>query len=106
LRVERLRSIRSYIFGWVKLGVVALVVTAPAVADDVDDDVLVERLPELEGQPGHPDAGLRVVAVDVEDRRRDHPGHVGAVDRGPGLGGEVVKPTWLFTMMWMVPPVR
>ena len=62
--------------------VVALVVTAAAVADQVDDDVLVERLAELVGQLGHPDAGLGVVAVDVEDRRLDHPGDVGAVDRG------------------------
>ena len=61
--------------------VVALVVTAPAVADEVDDDVLVERLAVLEGQPGDPDARLGVVAVDVEDRRLDHPRHVGAVER-------------------------
>ena len=64
-------------------GVVALVVAAPAVADHVDDDVLGELLAELEGQPRHPDAGLRVVAVHVEDRRLDHPGHVGRVVRGP-----------------------
>ena len=61
--------------------VVALVVTAPAVADQVDDDVLVERLAVLERQPGHPDAGLGVVAVHVEDRRLHHPGDVGAVER-------------------------
>ena len=62
-------------------GVVALVVTAPAVADQVDDDVLVELLAELVGQLGHPDAGLGVVTVDVEDRRLDHPGDVGGVER-------------------------
>ena len=63
-------------------GVVALVVAAPAVADHVDDDVLVELHPELEGQLGHPHAGLGVVAVHVEDRRLDHPRDVGAVHRG------------------------
>ena len=68
-------------------GVVALVVPAPAVAHQVDHHVLVELLAEREGQPGHPDARFGVVAVDVEDRCLDHPGHVGAVDRGPGLGG-------------------
>ena len=71
--------------------VVALVVAAAAVADQVDDDVLVERLAVLERQPGHPDAGLGVVAVDVEDRRLHHPGDVGAVERGArraGRGGE------------------
>ena len=67
--------------------VVALVVTATAVADQVDDDVAVERLPVLERQPGHPDARLGVVAVDVEDRRLDHPRDVGAVQRGPRRAG-------------------
>ena len=62
--------------------VVALVVTAAAVAHHVDDDVLVELLAELVGQLGHAHAGLGVVAVDVEDRRLDHPGDVGGVHRG------------------------
>ena len=59
--------------------VVALVVTAAAVADEADDDVLVERLAVLVGERRDADAGLRVVAVDVEDRRLDHAGDVGAV---------------------------
>src|SRR5690606_31366673 len=68
-----------------------LVVPATPVADQVDDDVLVERLPVGEGQLGHPDHGLGVVPVDVEDRRLDHAGHVGGVDAGAavlGRGGE------------------
>ena len=64
--------------------VVALVVPAPAVAQHVDDDVLLELLPEVHGQPGHPHARLRVVAVDVEDRRADHLRDVGAVLRWTG----------------------
>jgi hypothetical protein len=79
LRTERLASIRSYISGWVKRRVVALVVAAAAVADHVDDDVLLERLAELERQPRHPHARLGVVAVHVEDRRLDRLGDVGAV---------------------------
>ena len=67
-------------------GVVALVVPAAAVADEVDDDVLAERLPVLHRQPGHPHAGLGVVAVHVEDRRADHPRDVGRVEAGPGRG--------------------
>jgi hypothetical protein len=63
--------------------VVAFVVTAPAVADEVDDDVLVEGLAVLEGQPRDPDARLWVVAVDVEDRRLHHARHVGAVETRP-----------------------
>ena len=65
--------------------VVTLVVPAPAVAQHVDDDVLLELLPEVHRQPRHPDARLRVVAVDVEDRRADHLRDVGAVLAGPGV---------------------
>ena len=72
-------------------GVVALVVTVAAVADHVDDDVLVEPLAERERQPGHAHARLGVVAVHVEDRRLDHLGDVGGVEaraRRLGRGGE------------------
>src|SRR5215217_3444084 len=36
--------------------IVALIVTAPAIADEVDDNVLVELLPEGICQPSYPDA--------------------------------------------------
>src|SRR3712207_8223672 len=49
--------------------VVGLVVAVPPVADHVDDDVLGEGLPELVGQPAHPDARLGVVAVDRKSTR-------------------------------------
>ena len=71
--------------------VVGLVVPPLAVAHHVDDDVLLERLPVGEGQPGDPHHGLGVVPVDVEDRRLDHPGDVGRVHAGPRVlrgGGE------------------
>ena len=63
-------------------GLVALVVTEAAVAEDVDDHVLVELLPELGRHLGGVDHRLGVVAVDVEDRRLDHQRDVGRVGRG------------------------
>ena len=72
-------------------GVVALVVAAAPVADHVDHDVVVPALPVLHRQLGHPDTGLGVVAVHVEDGGADHLGHVGAVlaaAGGFGGGGE------------------
>ena len=59
---------------------VALVVAVAAVADEVDDDVALERLAVLGGQPHHVDAGLRVVAVHVEDGDVQHLRDGGAVD--------------------------
>ena len=72
-------------------GLVALVVPEPAVAEDVDDDVLAEALAELGRDAGGVDDGLGVVAVDVEDRRLDHQREVGRIGRGPRVhrrGGE------------------
>ena len=71
--------------------VVALVVSTPAVAQHVDDDVLLELLAEVHGQLRHPHTGFRVVAVDVKDRRPDHLRDVGAVLAGSRVlrrGGE------------------
>ena len=47
---------------------VPLVVAMPAVADEVDDDVMAEAPAECEREPNRPDRGLRVVGVDVDDR--------------------------------------
>ena len=60
---------------------VGLVVALLAEADQVDEDVLVEFLPELDRDLDRQQAGLGVVAVDVEDRRLDHLGDVGAIER-------------------------
>ena len=71
--------------------VVTLVVAAAAVAQHVDDDVLVEGLAEVDRQPGHPDARLRVITVDVEYRCTCHLRDVGAVLGRSGIlrsGGE------------------
>ncbi len=71
---------------------VRLVVAVAAVADDVDDHVLVELVAEIEGQARGEDHRLGVVAVHVEDRRVDHLADVGAVERRAAVqrvaGGE------------------
>jgi len=64
---------------------VGLVVAPPPVAEEVDDDILREALPEGEGEPAGPDDGLGVVAVHVEDGRLHRLGHVGGVDARPRL---------------------
>ena len=64
--------------------VVALVVPVLAVADEIDDHVLVEGLAEGEGESGGANARLGVVSVDVEDGRLDHLGHVSRVHRRAG----------------------
>ena len=57
-------------------GIVALVVPMPAVADEVDDDVLLETLPEGDRELGRVHAGLGIVGVHVEDGRLNDLGHV------------------------------
>lgn len=86
--------------------IISLVVSAFAVADHVDDNVLVEPLSEVERQRGHSDTRLGVISVDVEDGRLNHSCNIRGVDRraaGVWRGG---KSTWLLTMRWIVPPVR
>ena len=70
---------------------VALVVAVAAVAEHVDDDRLLEFLPELGRDLGGEHHGFRIVAVDVEDRRLDHLGDVGRIRRRARIariGGE------------------
>src|SRR5690606_9963771 len=61
--------------------VVALVVSAATVADEVDDDVAVELLAVLEGELRGAHDRLGVVTVHVQDRRLDRLGDVGGVLR-------------------------
>ena len=71
--------------------VVALVVSVAAVADEVDDDVLVELLAVLERQLRHAHARLGIVAVDVEDGGLHRLGDIAAIERAArvlGTGGE------------------
>ena len=60
---------------------VAFVVAEAPVAEHVDDDRLLEFLPELGRDLGGVDHRLRIVAVHVEDRRLDHLGDVGRIGR-------------------------
>ena len=70
-----------------KLGSSPFVVAAAPVADQVDHDILVELLSVGEGQPGGPNAGIGVVAVDVQHRGGDGLGDVRAVGGGTRLDG-------------------
>ncbi len=49
-------------------GLVLLVVAVPAIADEVDDDVVAEPHAIREREPDRRERGLRVVGVDVDDR--------------------------------------
>ena len=60
---------------------VRLVVAVPAVADEVDDDVLAELHPVVERETRDEDDGLGVVGIHVEDRGLDHLGDVAAIER-------------------------
>ena len=66
-------------------GLVGLVVAQAAVADQVDDHVLVEGHAVVQRQLGDEQHGLGVVTVDVEDGRLDHLGDVGAVQGRAGI---------------------
>ena len=68
---------------------------------------LLELLAVLHRQLDREQAHLGIVGVDVEDRRVDHLRDVGAVRRAARVARvEVVKPIWLLTTRWIVPPVR
>ncbi len=71
---------------------VRLVVTGTTVADQVDHHVLLELHAVVHRQLGDEVDRLRIVRVDVEDRRLNHLRHVGAVFGGAGVvtaaGGE------------------
>jgi hypothetical protein len=66
---------------------IGLVVTVLSVADDVDDDVLLELGPPVGGELADKVDGLDVVSVDVEDGGVDRLGDVGAVGRRTGESG-------------------
>eukprot|EP00955_Chlamydomonas_euryale_P012615 136044-Chlamydomonas_euryale.AAC.2 len=68
-------------------GLVDLVVAVLAVADNVDDDVLLEALPPLGRQLVNAHDRLDVVAVDVEDGAVERLCDVGAVGAGAALLG-------------------
>jgi hypothetical protein len=66
---------------------VALVVAVAAVADQVDQEILLEAGAVGVGQPGHLDAGGRVVGIDVDDGNLEALGQVAGVERAAALRG-------------------
>ena len=66
-----------------KRRLVALVVTVPAVAEQVDDDVLVKFAAVFGGGAGDFDDRFGIVAIDVKDRRLHRLGDVGGVGARP-----------------------
>ena len=64
---------------------VALVVAVAAIAEHVDDDWLLEFLPEFGRDLGREDDGLGIVAIGVKDRRLDHFGDIGRIRRGAAV---------------------
>ena len=74
--------ITRYICGWVKAGLVALVMPEPAIADHVEHHVLLELLAELDGDAGGMHHRFGIVAIHMEDRRLHHQRDVGAIGRG------------------------
>ena len=70
---------------------IGLVVAVAAVADDVEHDVAAEFHAIFGGHARAEDHRLRIVAVDVQDRRLDRFRDVGAIEAGIGVrrdGGE------------------
>src|SRR3546814_8704347 len=65
---------------------VALIVAEAAIAPHVDDDIALELLAEIDRKLAGESHRLRIVAVDVEDRRLDALGDVRRIGRGPGEG--------------------
>ena len=60
-------------------GLIGLIVTVAAVANDVDDDIAAKGLTELQGELRGADDFHRAIAIHMEDGRLDHLRHVGAV---------------------------
>ena len=58
---------------------VGLVVTATAVAEQVDHDVTLELHAVVDSQLGHEQYGFRIITIDMEDRRLNHFRDVSAV---------------------------
>ena len=67
---------------------VPLVVAVATVAHEVDDDVLPELEPVVDGEPHGRHAGLGVVGVDVHDREPEAQGQVARVAGRTALAGE------------------
>ena len=61
---------------------IGFVMAVAAVADQINDHVFRELLPEIEREFGAECDRFRIVAVHVQHRRADHLGDIGAIQRG------------------------
>ena len=78
---------------------------SPSVAYEVDDHISLEGISKIHRQLGNKNYRFRVVGVDMENRRLDHFGDIGAaLERASSLR-LVVNPTWLLRTTCRVPPV-
>ena len=68
-------------------GLVLLVVTVAAVADEVDDDVVAEAPPVREREPDRRERSLGLVGVDVDDRNVEALREVARVARRAAVCG-------------------
>ena len=64
---------------------VPFIVAVAAITEHVDHNVLFKSLTIFHSQPGHANDGLRVIAVDVENRRLGCLGHVRWIRPGVGI---------------------
>ena len=68
-----------------KTGFIALIMAVTAIAEDIDDDILLEAKPVLGRNAGDMHDRFGVIAVHMKDRCFQHLGQVGAVRSGTGI---------------------
>ena len=71
--------------GLSEAGFVPFVVAVAAVADEIEDNILMKALAEFEGQLNDGSGGERIVPIDVEDGEAEGFSWSGAVASGAGV---------------------
>ena len=64
----------------------------PAIAEDIDDDVLIESMAISDRQGGDAHGGIGIIPIDVENRRLHGSGKIGGVWRRARFFRGVVNP--------------
>jgi hypothetical protein len=81
-------------------------VAVATVADHIQHDITAKLPLIIEQQLDGVNHRFGIMTVDVQDRRLEQLRYIGAVaGRSVSRSGSVVKPIWLLTMTWKVPPV-
>ena len=66
---------------WLRCGgFVRLIVAVAAIADQVDDDIALKFLPIIKRNLRAKDHRFWVITIDVQDRRVNHFGNIGAIE--------------------------